>query len=140
MADLADATVFNPVYDNAQVPFKQLSAPVAADSVKGQPMKFNTTTGKLEKMVTGDSPFVFAGLLERDTKAGYMGVAFRGLAYMESLGSLTVGQVLALSANAGKIADGQTGVKAIARIVPLHVSGGTVTKMIEIFDLPITIA
>ncbi|HML21817.1 MAG TPA: hypothetical protein PKD09_09225 [Aggregatilinea sp.] len=140
MADLTIST-FNPIFDNAQLPPKMLSAPVAADMTKGTPVKFNADTGKFEKMASTDAAHLFAGLLTKDTKKGYMGVAFRGFAFISDLGTLTLTQLIALSANAGKLANDQTGI-LIARIVPLHQFGNlgnSVTKMIEIFDLPITI-
>ncbi len=132
-------TTFKPIFDNAQIAPRMLSAPVAVDMTAGTPVAYDTTTGKFVKAdSTATDAKVYAGLLTKDTKAGYMGVAFCGLAYLEDLGTLGVGSVLTLSATAGALDDTQTG-KAVARVVPLFKSGGSFEKVLEIFDRPVTV-
>lgn len=104
MADLT-ITVFAPIHDNAQVPPRLLSAPVAVDMSAATPVKYNVTTGKFEKMAATDAPDLFAGWLTKDTKAGYVGSAFRGLARIDGVTALDVGALLFISVTTGALAD-----------------------------------
>lgn len=129
-------SAFNPIFDNAQVPPKMFSAPVAADLAKGTAVKFNATTGRFEAMAAADGVHLFAGLLTKDTKQGYMGTAFRGLAYMTDISGLDVGELITLNTTtAGALDDAQTGT-VVARVVPIHKVDNAFEKLVEIFDLP----
>lgn len=127
-------TKFQPIFDNAQIPPRMMSAPVSADMTAGTPVVYNTTTGEFDKANNTATDKVWAGLLTKDTKSGYVGVAFTGLAYIDGIDALNVGSVLTLNATAGQLDDTQVTATAVARVVPVHKSGGTFTKAIEVFD------
>lgn len=102
-------TAFNPIWDNAQISPKALTAPAAVDLTKALAVRLDPTTGKFQKAGNNLTlPLDFVGLITKATLADYEGVAFRGLAYIDGLSSVNYGALLFLGTN-GAILDTDPG-------------------------------